>query len=169
MGRATLGGGQIRSECTRNQPTIRGNQPSRARLYPEATYDEYVMRGESENRNKELEVWAGNRSAERPPFHGQSLSDVFACRRDESVGAATPGNCQSADPGTIGNPRRGPGRTVAEKVPERASPSGSAGRRPTAYTAFAPYPGCSHRRCQHSPNPHTVEPQLAQSELLRAR
>ena len=57
MGRATLGGGQIRSECTRNQPTIRGNQPSRRAALSEATYDEYVMRGESENRNKGAEVW----------------------------------------------------------------------------------------------------------------
>jgi hypothetical protein len=30
-----------------------------ARLYPEATYDEYVMRGESENRNKELKCGLG--------------------------------------------------------------------------------------------------------------
>jgi hypothetical protein len=30
-----------------------------ARLYPEATYDEYAMRGESENRNKELKCGLG--------------------------------------------------------------------------------------------------------------
>jgi hypothetical protein len=36
-----------------NRRFIVTNRPA-ARLYPEATYDEFVMRGESENRNKEL-------------------------------------------------------------------------------------------------------------------
>lgn len=36
-----------------NRRFVVTNRPA-ARLYPEATYDEFVMRGESENRNKEL-------------------------------------------------------------------------------------------------------------------
>jgi hypothetical protein len=36
-----------------NRRFVVTNRPG-ARLYPEATYDEFVMRGESENRNKEL-------------------------------------------------------------------------------------------------------------------
>jgi hypothetical protein len=41
-----------------NRRFVVTNRPG-ARLYPEATYDEYVMRGESENRNKELKCGMG--------------------------------------------------------------------------------------------------------------
>ena len=52
--------------------------PRAVRLYPEATYDEYVMRGESENRNKELEVWAGNRSAEQTTVSVANLFRMYS-------------------------------------------------------------------------------------------
>jgi hypothetical protein len=38
-----------------NRRFVTTNRPGGA-MYPEATYDEYAMRGESENRNKELKV-----------------------------------------------------------------------------------------------------------------
>ena len=47
------------ANCARDEPPVRGDESRRASGYPEATYDEYVMRGESENRNKELKCGLG--------------------------------------------------------------------------------------------------------------
>ena len=54
MGRATLGGGQSEANAHGTNRRFVVTNRRGARLYPEATYDEYVMRGESENRNKGL-------------------------------------------------------------------------------------------------------------------
>jgi hypothetical protein len=45
---------EVRSQHDWHQPASRRDEPSGGSLLPGATYDEYVDRGESENRNKEL-------------------------------------------------------------------------------------------------------------------
>src|SRR5262249_20541179 len=57
-----------RGERARDESPLRGDESRGASRYLEATYDEYVQRGESENRNKELNCGLGMDRLSAPRF-----------------------------------------------------------------------------------------------------
>src|SRR5262249_22399868 len=82
-----------------------------AELYPAAAYDDYIQRGESENRNKEFKALAGDRLSDhrfcanyfRLYLHAAALNLLALLRRRGPVG----GGARAAPGRRAGAPRGG--------------------------------------------------------------
>jgi hypothetical protein len=133
----------------------------------EATYDEYAMCGESENRNKEFKCgMAMDRLSDhrfladyfRLYLHAAALKLLVRLRRE------------IADPPPA-NRRCGRGDTTGsgtEAISERTPSPGSAWRRSVGDVAIAPDQGGGLGRRELPPHLGAAERQLAESAVLRA-
>ncbi len=146
-----------------NRRFVVTNRPG-ASLCLEATYDEYAMRGESENRNKELKCGlAIDRLSDhrfvanlfRMYLHGAASNLLVRLRRE------------IADPPPLppGEPLAGAERKRYQKARRRPRPAGG---RPSGHLAHAADQGSGVGGGDVPPHRGGAERQLAEPELLRA-
>jgi len=142
-----------------NRRFVVTNRPG-AFLFPDAAYDEYVERGESENRNKEFKCdMAMDRTSDhrflanyfRLYLHALALNLLVRLRREIAAGGS-----RRLAHGSLG--RRRPPPLFLPPPPRRP-----AGRRPPLHLADARHQGSGRSRDHHPPGPHPARRQLAVS------
>lgn len=120
----------IKAECHAAGTNRRGvvtNRPG-ALIVPQGVYDDYIQRGESENRNKELKVdLCGGRLSDHPPKAQNRMANLFRlCLHALALNLLIRLRSELPDPPDPDEPPRGP-RLRPAPVPDAEAPRSPTG------------------------------------------